>query len=261
MEKFDYYEQSGKPWSDDEDKQLLKEYQEENMDIIQIGYIHKRTPGGIAYRLKVLNLITIQIDARGYQTYQASDLYREIVSKKEESTANKRLQKELVVANTLSESSSSNLNEYTNIGNPWTSQETIQLRKEYSEDQLSLLEISKIHKRLPMGIMSRLRQMNLVENQRTVRGYTEYKLSNIYKDVQKEKKDKVLEDKKRETNIVNVIDKPVELEVRELKEELRAMKASLSEMHEMLKAIYKFETQVVIKNVSKKSTLVNTCLI
>jgi hypothetical protein len=85
-------------------------------------------------------------------------------------------------------------------------------------------------------------------------------LSNIYKEVQKEKKDKVLEDKKRATNVVNVIDKPLELEVHELKEELRTMKASLSEIHEMLKAIYKFETQVVIKNVSKKGTLVNTCL-
>jgi len=151
MEKFAYYDRSGKPWPEEEDNQLLKEYNEDKMDIIEIGHMHKRTPGGIAYRLKRIDVITNQIDARGYQEYQASDLYREIIS------------------------SGSRRN------------------KSKEKDQTNV--------------------------------------------------------KKHTSNI--------ESDLSQLKDEMRLVKSSLNEIHNLLKAVYKFETNVVDKNTTKKGTIVN----
>lgn len=162
MECFAYYDHSGSPWSETEDAQLIKEYTADQLDILQIGYIHKRTPGGISYRLRTHNLIDNNVSARGYMDYINSDLYKEIVSSSQTKKAKAKEKKELSV-----------------------------------------------------GKATKTRTL--------------------------------------------------ELEVHELKEELRTMKASLNEMHEMFKAVYKFETQVVItnvrKNIRKKGTLVNTCLL
>ena len=155
MEKFAYYDCSGKPWPEEEDTQLLKEYNEDNMDIIEIGYIHRRTPGGIAYRLKRLEVVDNSIDTRGYEEYQASNLYREIVG-----GAKRNKSKE-----------------------------------------------------------------------------------------------------KEQTNIVNVkkTTPTLELEIAQLKDEMRIIKSTLSEIHSLLKAVYKFETKVVDKN-TKKGTFVNSYL-
>jgi hypothetical protein len=66
MEKLAYYIRSKDAWAPQEDSELLKEYNDEKLDVIQIADIHKRTPGGIAYRLKKLEQIPLQIAARGY---------------------------------------------------------------------------------------------------------------------------------------------------------------------------------------------------
>ena len=41
----DYYTNSGQLWSSQEEEQLKKEYNENNLDINEIGRIHKRTSG------------------------------------------------------------------------------------------------------------------------------------------------------------------------------------------------------------------------
>jgi hypothetical protein len=48
------------------------------------------------------------------------------------------------------------LSYYTNSGAPWFDTEVETLRKEYVDDKLDLLQISKLHKRTPGGIASRL---------------------------------------------------------------------------------------------------------
>ena len=77
----DYYTNSGQPWYDSEEDQLKKEYNEDNLDINEIGKIHKRTPGGIGSRLCILGIIENRVSARGYSQYKNSDLYREICKK------------------------------------------------------------------------------------------------------------------------------------------------------------------------------------
>jgi hypothetical protein len=78
----DYYTNSGQPWYDSEEDQLKKEYNEDNLDINEIGKIHKRTPGGISARLRLLGIIDKSISSRGYSEYINSDLYKEICKKR-----------------------------------------------------------------------------------------------------------------------------------------------------------------------------------
>jgi len=93
MEPFLYYTNSGRSWDQTEDNQLRNEYVNQKYDIIKIAYIHKRTPGGICYRLKALKYLDDNHNAPGYFEYKHSDLYKEIVSmemKKRDTETKKR---------------------------------------------------------------------------------------------------------------------------------------------------------------------------
>ncbi len=56
----------GSPWSKEEDKQLIKLYNEDKLDVIQISKLHGRAVGGILARLVKNNIIPNKIVARGY---------------------------------------------------------------------------------------------------------------------------------------------------------------------------------------------------
>lgn len=72
-----YYIKSGSPWTSEEDLEL-KDGFEKGLNIIQLGEAHKRTPGGISARLKVLELIPNTRKVLGYAEYRESELYKEI---------------------------------------------------------------------------------------------------------------------------------------------------------------------------------------
>lgn len=74
------YNLAGQPWEKEEDDQLIKEYNTDNLNILDLCRIHKRMPGGILSRLKRLGLIHMKDSVRGYNEYLRSDLYK-IVSK------------------------------------------------------------------------------------------------------------------------------------------------------------------------------------
>ena len=74
------FKNAGEPWTQEEDKQLNKLYNEDMLDIIEISKIHNRAPGGIISRLFKNNYIVNRQSARGYIAYKNSDLYKEIVS-------------------------------------------------------------------------------------------------------------------------------------------------------------------------------------
>ena len=75
-----HYTRKSEPWTDIEVNDIRREYNEEEMDIIAIGRIHRRTPGSISYKLKSLGMLSHNTLARGYPEYKSSDLYREIVN-------------------------------------------------------------------------------------------------------------------------------------------------------------------------------------
>ena len=73
------FKNAGEPWTQEEDTQLNKLYNEDMLDIIEISKIHNRAPGGIISRLFKHNYIANRQSARGYIAYKNSDLYKEIV--------------------------------------------------------------------------------------------------------------------------------------------------------------------------------------
>lgn len=79
METQIIFKNAGEPWSEEEDTQLNKLYNEDMLDIMEISRIHDRAPGGIISRLQKHNFIANRQSARGYITYKNSDLYKEIV--------------------------------------------------------------------------------------------------------------------------------------------------------------------------------------
>lgn len=81
METEIIFKNAGEPWSQEEDRQLNKLYNEDMLDIIEISKIHNRAPGGIISRLIKHDYIVNRQSARGYIAYKNSDLYKEIVYK------------------------------------------------------------------------------------------------------------------------------------------------------------------------------------
>ena len=83
------FKNAGEPWTVQEDQQLNKLYNEEQLDIIAISKIHNRAPGGILSRLQKNKHVPNRYSARGYIAYTNSDLYKEIVAKNKEKRENK----------------------------------------------------------------------------------------------------------------------------------------------------------------------------
>ena len=86
MEPLSYYVNSGAPWFESEIENLKKEYTENNLDLLQISKLHKRTPGGIATRLVILKLADDINNVNGYLEYKSSILYRDALAKQKATT-------------------------------------------------------------------------------------------------------------------------------------------------------------------------------
>ena len=73
------FKNAGEPWTEKEENQLNKLYNEDKLDIMKISEIHGRAPGGILCRLKKNKYITHREEARGYDIYKKSHFYKEAV--------------------------------------------------------------------------------------------------------------------------------------------------------------------------------------
>ena len=82
-----------------------------------------------------------------------------------------------------------NQDDFKYAGTPWGFEEDQLLIKEYTVDNLNLLKICEIHKRKPGGIISRLKQLNLIDIRQNTRGYSEYLKSDLYKELQAKKRE------------------------------------------------------------------------
>ena len=116
---------AGNPWGFEEDQRLIKEYNVDKLNLLEICKIHKRNPGGITSRLNLLNLIDRRQNTRGYSEYLASDLYKELQAKKSD-TKNK-VKKENTL-NTIIEDLNTPLNEVHEMRN-----EIADLKKDVKE--------------------------------------------------------------------------------------------------------------------------------
>lgn len=84
----DTFTNSKKKWAQHEDEQLNTLYNVDMLDIMEISKIHNRAPGVITSRLLKHEYITTRQSARGYDLYQNSDLYKEIVETNKNAATN-----------------------------------------------------------------------------------------------------------------------------------------------------------------------------
>ncbi len=75
--KYSDFTNIGKSWYADLDAELIKLYNDDKKDIIELAVRFKRSPGAIGSRLMQLNVIPHRTSARGYENYKNSKLYQE----------------------------------------------------------------------------------------------------------------------------------------------------------------------------------------
>lgn len=79
MNNLEYYTNwTHTSYTEEEINNIKNDYTIKNMNVIEIGNKYKRTPGQIAYQLGKYNIIKYYEEARGYDEYKVSSLYKEI---------------------------------------------------------------------------------------------------------------------------------------------------------------------------------------
>ncbi len=207
------YINSTKSWYPDEDSKLIREYKYAYYDIFKLASLHKRHPGKILRRLLFLKVIKSAYDARGYDDYLSTYLYN-IMHNKEEQEINKEIPiveqidsieinkeekiMEQISLETIEENSvemtdeemphvdqQENETAYLNTFLSWTKENCEELVLHYKIDNLSLMEIARIHNRHPDIIVHKLRDLKIIKTLKSCLGYNTYKNSQLYKDYQK----------------------------------------------------------------------------
>lgn len=77
-QKMDLISNSYLPWTSEDDERVKQLYNEEKLDCMEIGVLFKRTPGSIAARLVKIDVIKNRFDAKGYDEYKKSELYKKV---------------------------------------------------------------------------------------------------------------------------------------------------------------------------------------
>ena len=153
-------------------------------------------------------------------------------------------------------------------GESWEKQEDDQLIKEYNVDKLTILELSKLHGRTPGGIISRLVRTKIIDKRDNVRGYLEYKNSDLYKEICKRKSEECItkitaastgyliddtdiisptvtsspiESKKEERKKMRLLRKQVPYDLADVKNDMKDVKEKVNKIIELLTAVYDFE--------------------
>lgn len=143
---------------------------------------------------------------------------------------------------------------------PWTELEDQQLRAEYVEQLLDIIQIANLHYKTPGQIANRLKRLGITENYyKGTRGYEQYKQSTLYREIidRNETEKQIKETKKREKETLQEERKSrnskLELieyiqiqqeqtdKINELTDDIKHMKKDIKEILRLMNAIYDFE--------------------
>jgi hypothetical protein len=94
MNNLQYYNRQKDAWTEAEIQEVKTKYEINEMTISQIADSHFRTPGSIAYKLKTINVIPDNTQARGYVEYKNSSLYKEIIELSDTSKKEKKVKED-----------------------------------------------------------------------------------------------------------------------------------------------------------------------
>ena len=129
---------------------------------------------------------------------------------------------------------------------PWTETEDATLRSEYVGQKLDIIQIADRHYKTPGQILYRLKKLGITSYKET-RGYDAYLQSDLYREIKeapkKEKQQGSMERPKRMTRALMMesnID--LQLEVNQLRSEIKGIKNDVKEILRLMTAVYDFET-------------------
>jgi len=128
-----------------------------------------------------------------------------------------------------------NLEYYIRRKELWSDTEIDQLKIEYTEKEMSIIDVGNIHQRLPHNISHKLKKLGLITHNRFARGYQEYINSNLYKEFVEKKK--IHSKKKRLSEIDEIKNK-----ICEIKNETHELRKYVKIMIKSIYKLYKFET-------------------
>lgn len=157
---------------------------------------------------------------------------------------------EAVKQNTLN--NAFNIKELTLAGQPWSKKEDEQLIKEYNIDKMTIIDICKIHKRMPGGIISRLKHGGIIAHTMDARGYIDYQQSDLYKEIRKHKKENRMknitdfdetinnENNLKSTPVSTPFREVIDLrnEVSDIKNEISILKHDVKEILRLMNTLY-----------------------
>ena len=200
-----FYSNSKKSWYPDEDATMIRLYKHCHYDLVQLANLHKRTPGKIVRRLKLLKIVKTSEDVNGYLDYKNSDLYY-IINNKERSEGTAQIEEPTIEEATIEENESQSLDEesqynttitgedfdnasiidntleqYPNSNEPWSETEYEELIKYYKIDNLSLMDLADKHARHPDLVVHKLRELHIIKTLKSCKGYNLYKQSDLYR--------------------------------------------------------------------------------
>lgn len=144
---------------------------------------------------------------------------------------------------------------FNRAGQPWHREEEQQLIHEYTVQKYDIMTISKLHKRRPGGILSRLRSCNVIETSEEARGYQLFVDSALFQENKTKRQEE--RERKREERLQQRREKRLNekqnqgqqviyqvcimKEIQTIKTTINELNQSVQEIKAMLEAVYEFE--------------------
>lgn len=129
---------------------------------------------------------------------------------------------------------------------PWTETEDLQLRTEYIDQGLDIIQIADLHYKTPGQISYRLKKLGITDNYyKNTRGYDKYITSTLYREIRDAPKahiQKEEKERKRKRNKSLPMEE-IRIEINQLHEEINGLKKDIKEILRLMSAVYDFESQ------------------
>jgi DNA-binding transcriptional regulator GbsR (MarR family) len=133
---------------------------------------------------------------------------------------------------------------YSRQKDSWGEEELSQLKEEYETKEMTVSEIADIHRRTPGSISYKLKNLGIIVHNILSRGYSEYKSSELYKEIVQKGivADAERAEKKLNKEVKPVVVKKPNTEILQLQKDVKEIKENVSKILELMNALYEFES-------------------